>query len=486
MNNYRAKEFRVNDFITLKFEGRRTNIYVNGQRFQQCMYLLLNIPVDRIEEYDDIRSIDEAAARLNRKMERNHNIISPEEEFMGHCSNIQTWAENNYDTRILHRNLAFPLLKKLTELGDPLAKRKFKEEIALRFASGHKTVITFLRAQGYLNYLTAEEFESMLDDLNPPILEEIATNIKPLLNNIHDSESKRLLSRSINRLLRVFRFNHGYLILLPLLKGFTTDSRQKLVEFLYNKFKRSSRFPLLKFLEKTLVYFNDIKLNFVKYNNKLLGILIDKKLDLKSNNIEFFADIEGLKPIENDIEELDLSDNQISEIKGLENLTNLKVLRLKNNFISEIKGLNNLKKLEILDLSNNFNITEIPENLNDLTSLKIFKLTGCPIKDFSDSASRFFWTNQNYRYYSNYTNSDVKYYEKTHKGKALANNKLYKSFVKWVFKIRSLRSTFRFSYDDIEIFESNTLKSAIHSGKLTSAFKKWLNDRYQTRITSFI
>ena len=122
------KEFEINKYLKLKLEAGRTNIYVKGRKFRQCMYLLLNIPVDRIEDYDEIESIDEAAEILDRSREGHHHIggrITPEEEFQGHCSNIQVWAENSYDTRILHRNLAFPLLKRLSEVGDQWQKKCF-------------------------------------------------------------------------------------------------------------------------------------------------------------------------------------------------------------------------------------------------------------------------------------------------------------------------------------------------------------------------
>ncbi|MFW9820337.1 MAG: hypothetical protein ACFFE5_12070, partial [Candidatus Thorarchaeota archaeon] len=151
---YKVKEFKVNSYLTLKLEGGRTNIYVKNRLFRQCMYLLLNIPISRIDEYDEIQSIDEAAVKLNRSMERDHRKVPPETEFWGHCSNIQAWADNEYDTRILHRNLAFPLLKALVDSGDPIARRKFKEEIAIRYATGHPTVIRFLTQNGYLHYLT--------------------------------------------------------------------------------------------------------------------------------------------------------------------------------------------------------------------------------------------------------------------------------------------------------------------------------------------
>jgi len=59
--------------------------------------------------------------------------------------------------------LAFPLLKKLTEVGDPIALRVFREEIAKRYFEGNENVKKFLRIEGYLNYLTEEELENLID-----------------------------------------------------------------------------------------------------------------------------------------------------------------------------------------------------------------------------------------------------------------------------------------------------------------------------------
>ena len=126
------KEFIVNEYITLKLEDGKVNIYVNGELFRQCKFLLINIPIEEISSFDDIESIDEAAERLSRNLEHHKIEIPPETEFWGHCSNLQVWVEHNYDTKLLAQNLAFPLLKKLSSL-DPIARRIFKEEIAKRF-----------------------------------------------------------------------------------------------------------------------------------------------------------------------------------------------------------------------------------------------------------------------------------------------------------------------------------------------------------------
>ena len=193
--------FRVNKYIKLKLVGNRTNIYVNDQLFNQCKYLLLDIPQARMRDYTDIDSIDEAAESLDRSMEGHEGMyqgIPPETEFWGHCSNLQAWAENQYDTRILHRNLAFPLLKRLTEVGDPQAKKVFKQELVKRIGSGYSTVIEYLSAGGYFRYLSGPDIDNLLDNVLNSDLEYTGyTPKRELLNrfaNMGSQRAKQLLS----------------------------------------------------------------------------------------------------------------------------------------------------------------------------------------------------------------------------------------------------------------------------------------------------
>jgi hypothetical protein len=176
-------EFKVNEYLTLKLQNNRINIYVKGKLFDQCKYLLLNIPNQEIENYDEIGSIDEAAEILDKSMEGygHYNVNIPKEtEFWGHCSNIQTWYENGYDTRLLHRNIAFPLLKALVEAGDRLAIKVFKEEIAMRLESGYPSVVRYLFNQGYLKYLSEEELKIIIE--NPKFIQ----NIFQCTNDVRD------------------------------------------------------------------------------------------------------------------------------------------------------------------------------------------------------------------------------------------------------------------------------------------------------------
>ncbi len=45
---YFGKKFEINEFITLKLEYGKTNIYVKSQLFNQCKFLLLNIPIEKV------------------------------------------------------------------------------------------------------------------------------------------------------------------------------------------------------------------------------------------------------------------------------------------------------------------------------------------------------------------------------------------------------------------------------------------------------
>lgn len=157
-------EFKVNNFITLKLENKKTIIYVKENKFLQCKQLVLEIPKENISIYDDINSIDEASEIYSinflrgatRSIRNTRITLAPEEEFWGHCSNLQMWAENDYDTRFLHRNLAFPLLRKLADLGDSLASIKFKEEIIYRASRGTAGIIEYLMENFFL-YLKKDD-----------------------------------------------------------------------------------------------------------------------------------------------------------------------------------------------------------------------------------------------------------------------------------------------------------------------------------------
>ncbi len=161
------KEYRINKHLTLKLIEGQTEIYIDEKPFHQCKYLLLNLTQKDFAKFDHIDSIDEAFEIYN-KMDKNHegdhDLIDPESEFIGHCSNLQAWYEHDYNLRILHSSLSIPLLKKMAFLGDKKAIIKLKESIATRIASRHYNTIIFYLNEKYLRLFSNEELEVMFED----------------------------------------------------------------------------------------------------------------------------------------------------------------------------------------------------------------------------------------------------------------------------------------------------------------------------------
>jgi len=330
-------EFRINEYLTLKLEVvieeiKRTIIYINGERFDQCKSLFLNIPVNKVQSIDDIESIDEAAEIFGESTEGRGYLynVSGETEFWAHCSNLQAWAENNYDTRLLHSNLAFPLLRELADLGDPTAKRIFKEDIAKRFINGTENSRSYLFEMEYLNLLNYEERMNMVYEIQDK-------NKKIDYVTYKDEICEFVVDGSLH-------LNNIGIRSIQEIKGLEKIKRLKRLELSENQITEIEGLKHLKGLEVLWLSGNNISEIENLENHRDL-----KFLNLSKNNITEIKNLESLK----NLDFLGLSRNRISEIKGLGTLKKLNSLWLTKNEVSEIKGLENLTKLEILGISSN-------------------------------------------------------------------------------------------------------------------------------------
>jgi hypothetical protein len=220
-----CKEFKINEFLSLELWAGKTFIYVSGKKFRQCKYVLLNMSADDINQHISIDSIDDILYDMDHSLEENPKIIPPKVEFWAHCSNLQAWAENDYNTDLLDSVLSFPLLKELTVEGDLKAKRVFKEEIAKRMIRGELRTAGYLIDIGYLKYLTEEELNSLFSSEDSVLFENIfnvfqkddleslseATRIydtigKYLFNQIKRKTQEALDERDLNIIFLLFNY----------------------------------------------------------------------------------------------------------------------------------------------------------------------------------------------------------------------------------------------------------------------------------------
>ncbi|MFX1241882.1 MAG: leucine-rich repeat domain-containing protein [Promethearchaeota archaeon] len=345
-------KYKINDFITLKLEKDNTVIYVNDEKFLQCKYLLIEIPKDKINEFYDFMSIDEVSEKLDHSLEKNvkSTQILPEIEFWGHCSNLQAWAENNYDTNLLHSNLAFPLLKKLTDVGDPIAKRIFKEEIAERLTNIFTNVAQYLIQENYLEYFSPEENEIMMEILFSQIEQQF-----------RNKQSSLLEEKEINALLDIIETNliHSKI-------------------FLTNRLKSTEKIN------------RETHLGFLNDNKRVITLGLNRcGIEVLPSSIENLENLEELYLTENrlnylpsslgnltKLKKVDLSDNHLIELPiEIGNLIALKELHLNHNVIQNLPDtISNLKILEILSVWGN-QLKEFPKNVNEMESLRVLGLS---------------------------------------------------------------------------------------------------------------
>ncbi|TKJ20464.1 MAG: hypothetical protein CEE43_12360 [Promethearchaeota archaeon Loki_b32] len=327
------KEFKVNEFITLKLVDNKTEIFVKNQMFRQCKFLLITIPIEQIDAYKELESIDEAAEKLDKSLERDnssHFQIPPEVEFWAHCSNIQVWAENNYDTRLLHSNLAFPLLKKLSEVGDAFAKKVFKEEIGKRFQAGNENTQRFLIKEGYLKYLSKEMILSLIPESDLIL------------------ELERIIQKEMEIRTKDNIIGRGYVL------------KNNKISWLILKNVKLKEIPVL-----------------IKNIKSLIGLSLSG--NLMETLPDWFWDFKEL-------EYLDLSRNLLREIpKSIENLKKLKHLNVGYNQIEELpNSIGNLTRLERLVIADN-KIKLLPNSIGELKALKDFISGANSIKSIPDS-----------------------------------------------------------------------------------------------------
>ena len=359
------KEFQINPFLSLRLERDETRIYVADELFLQCKFLLLNIPLSESSTFDEISSIDDAAEILNSEVEKEIRKvqiqISPEVEFWGHCSNLQAWYENEYDTRLIHSNLAFPLLKKLTEVGDPLAQKVFKQEVIERYEKGTENTREYIIRSGILRNLPLDEHINLfVDTQNFNALMELIEVVWP------DQNPHEMILTLITEDV-VFLENRKVIAL-------------NLSEFELLNFPRSIvKFSSLRELDLNTTYIAEIPEDIHKLR-KLRKLYLDTCEIAKLP--DSICDLASL-------EVLHLDTNALRELpQDIGNLKNLCQLSLSHNRIRELpKSFCNLSSLERLDLYDN-EISRLPNCFSMLKSLQELELGENPIIENKDEIKK--------------------------------------------------------------------------------------------------
>ena len=420
MYSERIPEFSVNNYITLKLENGKTNIYVTGKLFKQCKYLLIKIPISDITSLEDIESIDEAAKKLNHSLENDINeyTIPPEVEFWGHSSNLQTWYEYGYDLRLLHSNLAFPLLQKLDEVGDPLARQVLKEELVKRLIDGAYSVLDLLINKAYINYFNKDELWYIINNLKESkfnghrdyisaryyFLERLMKMGDKAAEEILKEGISKAISKGFNSIVLYF-YEMGYINYISRDEFWRIFGADGMILYEIEQYVKKYEIIAGKKIYKNQLdgfeYFklhDDILLEygpmiFTFEGGKITGIgIFGNEKEVSGENPDLCGENMGnleLKRLPDSIgrlislKSLKLCDIGLKKLpRSMMSLKNLKFLSLTGNPQLKLPDfLWELKSLELLDLSNN-NLTTITDSIKKLENISELHLFQNYLKSF--------------------------------------------------------------------------------------------------------
>lgn len=370
-NSFQMIKFRINEFIELRLEDGRSNIYVNDQYFRQSKYILLKKTFFEIEQEGilSVESIDELAERFDHSLkQRLPEVIDipAETQFWAHCSNIQTWAEHDYDSKMLHSNLSFPLLKKLVEAGDLIARKVFKEEVAMRFGSRYKPVCLFLITGGYLNFFNDEELFT-LAELNREIFEDNLMHVRKEFVYTYLGDEGRILKRLEKKFKKSIDPISKKLFLELIGKNNFFVKNRKITKINLSDLHILT-IPSEIFQLKSLDALSISYCALERLPRAIFKLKDLKLLALNSNCLRVIPDSIGLL---RSLEVLNLSFNQLKILpKNLFDLTRLKNLHLGRNKLAHIsEEISALENLIVLHLYSN-KLSSLPDSIGDLRHLE--------------------------------------------------------------------------------------------------------------------
>jgi len=264
------------------------------------------------------------------------------------------------ETKLMQTNLAFPLLKKLYEIGDEKSKKVVKEEITTRLLSESESAVKYIANRKYLDYFTHEELTMIFSEFSHTKLSHLITE-------------SRLLTYFIS-VLYLFDSESDILKNIQVL-----DLNQDNYDSEYYRMYKSSRNTRVyippsidKLTSLKRLTIKDIRITFLPESignlQSLTSIELSEMLELESlpNSIENLPNLQSLTITRS-------SGVELPESFG--NLKSLQTLDLRNNKLRELpESFGNLKSLQTLDLRYN-NLTKLPESFGNLQSLQELNLS---------------------------------------------------------------------------------------------------------------
>ncbi len=378
-----VKEFKINEHLRVVLSEYGIEVRFINYKFFRCYHVPIKIEVKQLTTLNEIQPFDEFQEAMNFEkellrygvtpktiIESNFKKVPKEDLFWVQCSNLQVWAENDYNSNLLPNRIAFPLLKKLVEVGDLKAKEVFEKEIVKRLESNHLPTINFLLEEGYLSYLggskVKEQMKKVFSNLDTKAIkgfdvEEMKKTLKYLTKNGEIFSIPKSLKSELFELFQKGTIEEMVSVLYGICDGEINAIKKEEIDQLFVSFDYSvieaTEFPQIRNLLAILWMLGHS--NSEIYRNIVLRAIKDEdKLEDIINHLIFDDTLKILT--EEELESIPVKELSFySEEQELYELPD---------------SLGNLKQLEKLDLSYAEHLRNFPRSILQLKNLKIVKL----------------------------------------------------------------------------------------------------------------
>lgn len=161
-NHIIIKSNEINNYISIKIihspldhKIKEYESYGCSERATKVVICVRNEPLVTIPSalFPSLKAITQEIKDPIDKYEYNQKKDLTETIFRRLLSNLITWSENDYNTQIIDHKIAFPLLKKLREVGETKFQIILQQEILKAYATSTFQVKEFLKREGYLKLI---------------------------------------------------------------------------------------------------------------------------------------------------------------------------------------------------------------------------------------------------------------------------------------------------------------------------------------------
>ena len=161
-NHIIIKFNEINDYISIKIiyspfdhKIKECESYGCSEKGTKVVICVRNEPLITIPSalFPSLKAVLQEIKDPIDRYEYNQKKHLTETIFRSLLSNLIIWSENDYNTQIIDHKIAFPLLKKLREVGETKFQIILQQEILKAYATSRFHVKEFLKREGYLKLI---------------------------------------------------------------------------------------------------------------------------------------------------------------------------------------------------------------------------------------------------------------------------------------------------------------------------------------------